>query len=120
MYVVSNENLVPINAESGAKVIINCREPKVNINAGALDVGQPHVFAVEGNYQIYVGRADSTGFTFTLKQGEATLDYTIETYAEEGKLHLVPTVPIVNPEGINLEVQKDGIAVIYENLEFKP
>ncbi len=121
VYVVSNENLVPISAEPGAKVIITCREPKVDINSGALDVGQPHIFEAEGNYQIYLGRADSTDFTFTLKQGEATLEYQIDNqYADiDGKLHLIPEEQLESPEGISLEVQKDGITVIYENLELK-
>ncbi|HOQ36625.1 MAG TPA: hypothetical protein PK033_05540 [Acetivibrio sp.] len=46
-----------------------------------------------------------------------------EDVTSEGELYLVlePSIdpPIENPTGINLEVQKDGITVIYENLELK-
>ncbi len=120
VYVVGNENVVPISAQSGAKVIVADRNIHVNVNEGALDVGLPHIFDNEGNYQIYLGIGDDTDFTFTLTQGES-LEYTIDKeYAQsDNKLHLVPEVPIVDLQGINLEVQKDGITVIYENLEFK-
>ncbi|NLD47212.1 MAG: hypothetical protein GX660_08435 [Clostridiaceae bacterium] len=119
VFVVGNENVVPITAQSGAKIIVAHRNAQINVNNGALDIGIPHIFSDEGNYQIYVGRGDNTGFTFKLTQGEIEIANTVDTqYASEGKLHLVPTEPIVNPEGINLEVQKDGITLIYENLEF--
>lgn len=120
VYVVGVENGAPITAITGAKVIIADPNQQVNVNGGALDVGQPHIFGNEGNYQIYVGRGDDTGFNFVLTQGDNTLEYTIDkAYVSEGKLHLVPKVPIVNLEGINLEVQKDGITVIYENLRLE-
>ncbi len=116
---------VSITAESGATVIIRARNAGVNvvnsITEGVLNIGKPHVFADDGGYKIHVGTGDSTGFTFTLMQGEATLEYTIDNqYAEtEGKLHLVPSESIEVPNGINLEVQKDDITVIYEELEVK-
>jgi hypothetical protein len=116
---------VSITAESGATVIVRARNADVNVvnslNEVAIAIAIPHVFKDDGGYKIHIGTGDSTGFTFTLMQGEATLEYTIDNqYAEtEGKLHLVPSESIEVPNGINLEVQKDGITVIYEELEVK-
>ena len=113
---------VSITAESGATVIVRARNADVNVvnslNEVAIAIAIPHVFKDDGGYKIHIGTGDSTGFTFTLMQGEATLEYTIDNqYAEtEGKLHLVPSESIEVPNGINLEVQKDGITVIYEDL----
>jgi len=123
VYVVGDECFVPINATNGAKIVVNGRDIQISINEGALDVGQPHVFreTVSGIYKIHLGMADATGYAFTLKQYGEPLDFDIDDQyaATDEKLHLIPDIPIGNPEGIGLEVQKDGITVIYENLEFK-
>lgn len=77
LYVMDDCN-VSITAVSGATVIIRARNAGVNvvnsITEGVLNIGKPHVFADDGGYKIHVGTGDSTGFTFTLMQGEATLE----------------------------------------------
>lgn len=122
VYVVSRENDVHINAASDAIIIASCNEAKVDINDGTIDVGQPHVFKEEGSeeYKIHIGRADSAGYTFTLSQGGTPISYTPDdSFASEGKLHLIPDSSIVDPEGIRLEVVKGGITLIYESLWVK-
>ncbi len=112
---------VSITAVSGATVIIWARNAGVSINEWELNIEKPYVFHDGEGYRVYVGIEDSEGISFTLKRGEDILD--CEDVTSEGELYLVlePSIdpPIENPTGINLEVQKDGITVIYENLELK-
>ena len=87
----------------------------------AIAIAIPHVFEDEDGFKIYIGTGDSEGYDFTVKQGEDELECIVDDQyaASDNKLHLVPSTPIEDPNGISLEVQKDDITVIYEELEVK-
>ena len=104
------ENTANFTAESGAGIITEFDRFGLNINGNSFEIGQPHIFGTEGNYNVYIGTADRSINYGLLVNGEP-VDFDTEYIDDEEKTHLRPAESQYDCGDWWLEAEKDGITV---------
>lgn len=104
------ENTANFTAESGAKITTEFDRFGLNINGNSFEMGQPHIFGTEGNYNVYIGTADRSINYGLLVNGEP-VDFDTEYIDDEEKTHLRPTESQYDCGDWWLEAEKDGVTV---------
>ncbi len=104
------ENTADIIAESGAKITTEFDRFGINVNHNPIEIGQPHIFGTEGNYNVYIGSNDRN-ISYTLLINGEPVDFGPEYIDFEEKTHLHPENPQYDCGDWWLEAEKDGITV---------